>query len=77
MDNSYPFSFKITVIRKIPDINLTLTEVLSLFLLKGGEGLFKGTEIEKNRDIWGRYLEILVAPVPLINDFFTNPLRLA
>ena len=33
---------------KIPDINLTLTEVLSLFLLKGGEGLFKGTEIEKN-----------------------------
>jgi len=33
---------------KIPDVNLTLPEVLSLYLLKGGEGLFKGTEIEKN-----------------------------
>lgn len=33
---------------KIPDINLTLTELLSLYLLKGGKGLFRGTEIEKN-----------------------------
>jgi len=33
---------------QIPDVNLTLAEVLSLYLLKGGEGLFKGTEIEKN-----------------------------
>ena len=33
---------------KIPDVNLKLTEILSLFMLKGGEGLFRGTEIEKN-----------------------------
>ena len=33
---------------KVPDVNLTLPEVLSLYLLKGGEGLFRGTEIEKN-----------------------------
>jgi len=33
---------------KIPDVNMTLPEVLSLYLLKGGEGLFKGTEIEIN-----------------------------
>jgi len=33
---------------KIPDVNLTLPEILSLYLLKGGVGLFKGTEIEKN-----------------------------
>lgn len=33
---------------KIPDINLTLAELLSLYLLKSGSGLFKGTVIEQH-----------------------------
>jgi len=32
----------------IPDMNLTLSEIISLYMLKGGEVLFKGTEIENN-----------------------------
>lgn len=31
---------------KLPDINLTLPEIISLYLLKGEAGLYKGTEIE-------------------------------
>jgi predicted DNA-binding transcriptional regulator YafY len=31
---------------KIPDIQLTLPEIISLYLLKGEAGLYKGTEIE-------------------------------
>lgn len=31
----------------IPDVNLTLPEIISLYLVKSGTGLFKGTEIEK------------------------------
>jgi predicted DNA-binding transcriptional regulator YafY len=32
----------------IPDINLTQSEIISLYFLKGEAGLFKGTEIEKH-----------------------------
>jgi predicted DNA-binding transcriptional regulator YafY len=31
---------------KLPDINLSLPEIISLYLLKGEAGLYKGTEIE-------------------------------
>jgi predicted DNA-binding transcriptional regulator YafY len=31
----------------LPDINLTLPEIISLYLLKGEAGLYKGTEIEE------------------------------
>lgn len=32
---------------KIPDVNLTLPEIISLYLLKGEGSIFKGTEIER------------------------------
>ncbi len=31
----------------LPDLKLTLSEIISLYLLKGQAGLFKGTELEK------------------------------
>ena len=33
---------------KLPDIKLTPSEILSLYLMKGQAGLFKGTEIEEH-----------------------------
>jgi len=33
---------------KIPDVNLTLPEIISLYFLKGESSLFKGTEIDKH-----------------------------
>jgi len=33
---------------KVPDVNLTVSEIVSLYFLKGEASLFKGTEIEKH-----------------------------
>jgi hypothetical protein len=33
---------------KVPDVNLSLPEIISLYLLKSEGGLLKGTEIEKH-----------------------------
>jgi len=40
---------------KIPDVNLTLPEIISLYLIKGEASLFKGTEIEGNiKSVFGK-----------------------
>jgi predicted DNA-binding transcriptional regulator YafY len=36
---------------RVPDINLTLPEIISLYLYKGEATLFKGTEIEKHANL--------------------------
>ena len=41
---------------KIPDVNLTLLEIISLYLLRSEGSLFKGTELEKHtRSAFGKF----------------------
>ena len=40
---------------KIPDVNITLHEIISLYLIKGEARVFKGTEIERNiKSVFGK-----------------------
>jgi len=70
---------------KLPQINLTLSEIISLYLLKGEEGLYKGTEIERHiraafeklslfvpKDTFGQLEKIkalFISPAKLTKDY--------
>ena len=64
----------------IPDINLTLPEIISLHLLKGEASLFKGTEIEKHTQSAFRKLGFFVPPetfdkLSKIKALFASPAK--
>lgn len=64
----------------IPDINLTLPEIISLHLLRGEASLFKGTEIEKHTQSAFRKLGFFVPPeafdkLSKIKALFASPAK--